>query len=141
MMPAPTIRSFCGTVSNDKRAGRGYDRSSSISMPGSRAASEPVAMTIFLVSSRWVDPSFAFTSIAPGAAIVPGPKSVDLVLLQQKADAVDISGDRLVLVLHHCGKVELRLARDNAECGKLMRGSPRIYPTPAAAPSRGCSRC
>ncbi len=43
-------------------------------------------------------------------------------LLQQKADAVDISGDRLVLVLHHCGKVELRLARDNAECGKLMRG-------------------
>ena len=30
-------------------------------------------MTIFLVSSLWVDPSFAVTSIAPGALIVPSP--------------------------------------------------------------------
>jgi len=49
-------------------------------------------------------------------------KSVDLVLLQQKADTVDIGGDRLVLMFHHRRKIELRLAGDDTEGGKLVRG-------------------
>ena len=40
---------------------------------------------------------------------------VDLVLLEQERDAVDVGGDRVVLVLHHRGEVELRRVDDDAE--------------------------
>src|ERR1700730_12271099 len=42
-------------------------------------------------------------------------------LLQQKADTVNIGGDRLVLMLHPRGKIEFRLAGDAPEAGKLVR--------------------
>jgi hypothetical protein len=44
-------------------------RFSSMSMPLSRATSEPVAITIDLVSSVCVLPSAPFTSTLPGAAM------------------------------------------------------------------------
>ena len=39
-------------------------------------------------------------------------KGVDLVLLEQEGDAVDVGGDRVVLVLHHRRQIELRRADD-----------------------------
>ena len=48
-------------------------RFSSIATPRSRATSEPVAMTIALVSSIWVLPSAPLTSTMPVPAICPKP--------------------------------------------------------------------
>ena len=48
-------------------------RFSSISMPFSFATSEPVAMTMFLVSSVSVLPSAAFTSTLPAPTMRPVP--------------------------------------------------------------------
>ena len=53
-------------------------RFSSISMPLRRATSEPVAMTIALVSSVSVLPSADFTSTLPGAAMRPTPSNVSI---------------------------------------------------------------
>ena len=49
-------------------------------------------------------------------------KGVDLVLLEEKANAIDIGGDGVVLVLHHRGKIELRLAGDHAKASEIMQG-------------------
>ncbi len=65
---------------------------------------------------------------------------VDLVLLEQEGDAVDVGGDRLVLVLHHAGEIELRLDH-HAEMLEAVRRPRRRPRRRAAAPSRGCSRC
>ncbi len=73
MMPAPTMRSFFGTAGNSSAPVDDTTRFSSMSMPFNRATSEPVAMTMFLVSSTWVLPSAPFTSTWPGAAMRPNP--------------------------------------------------------------------
>ena len=73
MMPAPTMRSFCGTLARSSAPVDDTTRFSSMSMPGSRATSDPVAMTMFLVSSVCVLPSSAFTSTLPGAVMRPEP--------------------------------------------------------------------
>ena len=49
-------------------------------------------------------------------------EGVDLVLLQEKAHAVHIGADRVVLVLHHGGHIELGLADADAERRKVMGG-------------------
>ena len=68
-------------------------------------------MTMFLVSSVWPLPSSALTSTCPARVMRAMPEErVDLVLLEQEADAVDVGVDRVVLVLHHRGEIELRLA-------------------------------
>ena len=53
-------------------------RFSSISMPFRRATSEPVAMTMFFVSTVCVLPSAPFTSILPGAAMRPRPMKASI---------------------------------------------------------------
>ncbi len=64
--------------------------SSSISMPGSLATSEPVAMTIAFVPSCVVPPSASVTSTSPGFTMRPcAVVGFDLVLLQQEGDTVD----------------------------------------------------
>ena len=89
---------------------------SSISTPGSFATSEPVAMTIALVSISFSLPSSPLTTTLPGERMLPSPvNAVDLVLLEQERDAVDVGGDGLVLVLHQRGEVELRRADHHAE--------------------------
>ena len=47
-------------------------------------------------------------------------EGVDLVLLEQEADAVDVGVDRVVLVLHHRGEIELRRADLDAEGGEVV---------------------
>ncbi|GJE72121.1 hypothetical protein CHKEEEPN_3674 [Methylorubrum podarium] len=46
---------------------------SSIATPGSRVTSEPVAMTMFFVSSIWLPPSSEITSTRPAPAMRPRP--------------------------------------------------------------------
>ena len=75
MTPAPTTISFFGGAG---RLSAPVDETtvfSSISTPGSRATSEPVAMTIAFVSSVVSLPSAALTITFPGAAIRPSPLS------------------------------------------------------------------
>ena len=86
-------------------------RFSSISTPGRRATSEPVAMTMFFVSSVCVLPSAPFTSTLPGATMRPVPmKRVDLVLLEQELDALDVAVDPSSLCSIMAWQIELRLA-------------------------------
>ena len=86
-------------------------RFSSMSMPGRRATSEPVAMTMFFVSSISVLPSaglhldLARRDNARGAA-----KRLDLVLLEQKLDALHVALDVLLLVFEQRGEIDARLA-------------------------------
>ena len=76
--PAPTTSSLPGTFSSARAPVDDTMRFSSISMPFSRATSEPVAMTIFFVSTVCVLPSAPFTSILPGAVIVPCPMKASI---------------------------------------------------------------
>src|SRR5262249_37882560 len=70
--PAPTTSSRCGTLSRAMAASDETIRCSSMSMPFSRAMSDPVAITIFLVVSVLSVP-LPFTSILPGATMRPVP--------------------------------------------------------------------
>ena len=74
MTPAPMTSRCSGTSGNDSAPVDDTMRFSSISMPFSRATSEPVAITIDLVSSTCVLPSLPFTSTLPGATMRPVPK-------------------------------------------------------------------
>ena len=116
-------------------------RFSSISMPRSRATSEPVAMTMALVSSVCVLPSSPLTSTLPGAAMRPAPmKGVDLVLLQQKLDALDVAVDALSLNAIIAADRAWAWRRRCPSCRTCGR-PPRTVRRRAAAPSTGCSRC
>ncbi len=70
--PAPITSSRFGTSGNDSAPVDDTIWRSSISMPGSVAASEPVAITMFFASSSRT-PSFVFTLTRPGAVIFPSP--------------------------------------------------------------------
>jgi hypothetical protein len=80
------------------------------------ATSEPVAMTMFLVSISSTLPSSPVTETLPAA------KAVDLVLLEQEGDAVDVGRHRRVLVRHHLLQVQLRRADLDAERVEGMTG-------------------
>src|SRR6202035_4072726 len=71
--PAPTIKSRCGTLSSTRAPVDDTMRFSSMVTPRSLATSEPVAMTIALVSSICVLPSAPLTSTMPVPAICPKP--------------------------------------------------------------------
>ena len=71
--PAPTISSLPGTLSSDSAPVDDTMRFSSISMPFSRAISEPVAITMFLVSTTCVLPSPPVTSTLPVPSTLPLP--------------------------------------------------------------------
>ena len=86
-----------------ERAGRGDDH---LLVDRRRRAggvtSEPVAMTMFFVSTTWFEPSSASTSTCPAAAMRAGAvEGVDLVLLEEELDALDVALDALVLEGHH----------------------------------------
>ena len=84
--PAPTTSSRSGTLSSTSAPVEDTMRFSSISMPLSRATSEPVAMTMALVSSVCVLPSAALTSTLPGAAMRPRPWKLSILFfLSRKA--------------------------------------------------------
>ncbi len=71
--PAPTTMSLFGAALRLKAPVEEMIVFSSISTPGSRATSEPVAMTIAFVSSVVSLPSAALTVTPPGAAMRPSP--------------------------------------------------------------------
>jgi hypothetical protein len=73
MIPAPTTSSFWGTFARSSAPVDDTMRFSSMSMPLSRATSEPVAMTIFLVSSVCALPLSSLTSTWPGATMRAAP--------------------------------------------------------------------
>ncbi len=73
MTPAPTTISFFGGVGKLNAPVDETIVSSSISTPGSRAKSDPVAMTIALVSCVASAPSAPLTVTRPGAAMRPSP--------------------------------------------------------------------
>ena len=113
--PAPTTRSFSGTLPSTSAPVDDTMRFSSMSMPLSRATSEPVAMTMFFVSSVCVLPPSPVTSTLPGAGDAAGAAhGVDLVLLEQEIDALDVAVDAFVLEFHHRGEIELGLADPDA---------------------------
>ena len=140
--PAPTTSSRFGTLSSARR--RSDDDDALLvdrRRPAACATSEPVAMTMFLVSSVCVLPSAAFTSTLPGAGDAAGAvERIDLVLLEQELDALDVAVDALVLELHHRGEIELRRADLDAHLGEARGRPPRTARRRAAAPSTGCSR-
>ena len=107
MTPAPTTSRCSGTLSSASAPVDDTMRFSSISMPLSLATSEPVAMTMDLVSSVCVLPSAPLTSTLPAAAMRAVPvEGIDLVLLEQEFDALDVAVDALVLERHHRLEVE-----------------------------------
>ncbi len=71
--PAPTTIIFFGTLGRLSAPVEETTVFSSISTPGRRATSEPVAMTIAFVSSVVSVPSAAFATTLPGAAMRPSP--------------------------------------------------------------------
>ena len=73
MTPAPTTISFFGGAARLNAPVEDTIVFSSISTPGSRATSEPVAITIALVSSVLSLPSAPLTVTRPGAAMRPSP--------------------------------------------------------------------
>ncbi len=84
--PAPTTSSLPGTVSSVSAPVDETICFSSMVTPRSGATSEPVAMTMLLVSSVCVLPSSALTSTLPGAAMRPMPRTVStLFFLSRKA--------------------------------------------------------
>ncbi|MNL64333.1 hypothetical protein D3C87_1885360 [compost metagenome] len=69
-------RSLPGTLSRPSAPVEVTMRFSSISMPGRPADTEPVAMTIFLVSTSVASPDCGVTSTLPGDTMVPMPRRV-----------------------------------------------------------------
>ena len=84
MMPAPTINNFCGTLASSNAPVDDTTRFSSMSMPGSRATSEPVAMTMALVSKTCILPSAPLTSTWPGATMRPAPWNASILFFLNK---------------------------------------------------------
>ena len=123
MTPAPTTSSRSGTLSSTSAPVDDTMRCSSMSMPGSRATSEPVAMTIALVSSVCVLPSAAFTSTLPGAAMRPTPSNGSILFfLNRKATPLTLPSTPSSLNSIIVGEIELRLADPDAHPGEAVPG-------------------
>ena len=78
---------------------------------------------MFLVSSVCVLPSAPLTSTLPARDDAAGAvERIDLVLLEQKLDALDVAVDALVLERHHRLEIELGLADADAHLGEAVSG-------------------
>ena len=73
MTPAPMTSMRLGTFGSDSAPVDDTIAVSSISMPGSWATSEPVAMTIAFASMSCFSPLINVTSTTPGALMRPVP--------------------------------------------------------------------
>ncbi len=73
MTPAPTTIRLLGASGSDRAPVESTMRLLSTVTPGSGVGSEPVAMTMFLVSSTVSVPSSAFTTTLPGPSMRPQP--------------------------------------------------------------------
>ena len=92
MTPAPTTISFFGTLARLSAPVEETTVFSSISTPGRRATSEPVAITIALVSSVLSSPSSPLTTTLPGAAIRPSPLTQSILFfLNRKATPLTLA--------------------------------------------------
>ena len=110
--PAPTTNSLPGTLSSASAPVDDTMRFSSISMPFSRATSEPVAITMFLVStSLRLAVAAGHLDLAGAEYLAHAADDVDLVLLHQELDALDVAVDALLLEVHHRRQIELRRRR------------------------------
>ena len=139
--PAPITSIFSGTLSSASAPVDETMRFSSISMPLSFATSEPVAITMFLVSSVCVLPSLPFTSTLPADDDAAGAEEgFDLVLLEQEIDALDVAVDGLILERQHRLQIELGLADADAHFREAVPGFLEQLRRHAAALSRECSR-
>ena len=98
-------------------------RFSSMSMPGSRATSEPVAMTMVFGLQRLRLAVVGFHLDLAGRGDAAGAaKRLDLVLLEQEVDALDVAVDVLVLVFDHRGEIDAGLADLDAHLAELVAG-------------------
>ena len=94
----------------------------------------PVAMTIALVASVWLDPSSALTSTCPEARDAAGAaERVDLVLLEQEGDTLDVAVHAFVLEGHHLPQVELGRVRFRSRARQNGRAPPRTAPRHGAS--------
>ena len=122
MTPAPTTIIFFGTSGSAMPPVEEMTRFSSMVDARQRRDREPVAMTMFLVSSCV---TFAVRArdfdLAGAEDFADAVIAVDLVLLEQERDAVDVRRHGVVLVLEHRRQIELRLHLD-AERGEIMLG-------------------
>ena len=73
MTPAPTTSMRLGTFASDSAPVEETTAFSSMSMPGSFATSDPVAMTIAFASSGCFSPLMNVTSTSPGPRMRPVP--------------------------------------------------------------------
>ena len=113
MTPAPMTRSRFGTCGSDSAPVDDTTAFSSISMPGSLATSEPVAMTIALPSMTCFSPLMNVTSTTPGALMRPAPwKWSTLFLRIRKATPSVLPLTPSSLKASILRKVELRLHVD-----------------------------
>ena len=138
--PAPTTSRRLGTFGSDSAPVDETIAASSMLTPGSLATSEPVAMTMLLVSSCCLPLGAASRSTLPAPRMRAGAvEGVDLVLLEQEGDAVDVALHALVLEGQHLGEIELAAA-PRCPCRRSRARPPRTARRRAAAPWRGCSR-
>ncbi len=84
MTPAPTTSRRSGTRASDSAPVEDTTDRSSRSMPGRRATSEPVAMTIDLPSTSRVPPAASATLTRPGAEMVPVPWTTSILFLRSR---------------------------------------------------------
>ena len=139
--PAPTTSSFFGTFSSASAPVDDTMRFSSISMPFSRATSEPVAITMFLVSTVCVLPSAPFTSILPGAVMRPWPmKASILFFLSRNATPLTLPATPSSLNFIIAGRSSFGALHLDAHFCEIVARLPRTDARRAAAPSTGCSR-
>ena len=139
--PAPTTSRCSGTLSSASAPVDDTMRFSSISMPCRRATSEPVAMTMDLVSSVCVCAVGALHLDLAGRGDAAGAvKSIDLVLLEQELDALDVAVDALVLERHHRRRDRAWARTRRCPSCRSCARPPRTIRRRAAAPSTGCSR-
>ena len=121
--PAPTTRSRCGTLSNTSAPVEETMRFSSIATPLSRATSEPVAITVALVSIVLVRAvGRRDLDLAGGEHAADPDMGIDLVLLEQERHALDVAVDAFVLEFLHGGEIEHRLADADAHPGEGVAG-------------------
>ena len=104
MTPPPTTTRLAGTFRNSSAPVDETITFSSISTltPGMPATSEPVAMTMFFASiSCDLAVLAGHRDLAGGNDLAGAAEGIDLVLLEQEGDAIDVGGDRRVLVRQH----------------------------------------
>ena len=127
MTPAPTTISFFGRLSQTKRAGRGDDRllvdldAGQARDVGAGGDDDRLRLKRVLVSVLALDHDLTRRG---DAALALDP--IDLVLLEQKGDAVDVGGDGVVLVLHHRHQIELGRGHNDAERAEVVSASSNI---------------